>query len=162
MGFVAGYPPMNRCQIPAADWQVISMSANILHGDFECVSENGTSKNIFFQSTGTAYVQARIQNACGWSNWSNPVPIQVNVGYFYIIAPNPATTTATIMQKDNSNADITEIKVFDNIGNLKKKSKYAAGTKQTQINVSGLKTGIYFIEISSGQNKERQQLIIQN
>lgn len=162
VGFVAGYPPMNRCQITAADWQVTSVSANILHGDYECAGENGTSKNIFFQSTGTAYVQARVENACGWSGWSGPVPIQVSSGYFYMIAPNPATSTATIMQKDNSNADITEIKVFDNTGNLKKRSKYAAGTKQAQINVSDLKTGIYFIEISSGQNKERQQLVIQN
>ena len=163
VGFVAGYPPMNRCEIQSAGWQS-SLSANIVLGDYECgVSpDNGTTKNIFFQTTGTAYVQARIQNACGWSNWSAAVPIQVGSGFSYMVTPNPATSMATITQKGNSNADITEVKVFDNIGNLRKKSKYGTGTKQAQINISDLKTGVYFIEISSGQNKERQQLIIQN
>ncbi|MBS1749777.1 MAG: hypothetical protein JST63_07725 [Bacteroidetes bacterium] len=48
VGFVAGYPPNNRCQIIATNWQVISMSANITSGDFPCANDNGTSKNIFF------------------------------------------------------------------------------------------------------------------
>lgn len=56
---------------------------------------------------------------------------------------------------------ITGIKIFDNLGNLKKQSRYGTGTEQVQINISGLTTGVYFIEISSGQTKERQQLIIQ-
>ncbi|MFT3950039.1 MAG: M4 family metallopeptidase [Agriterribacter sp.] len=160
VGFVAGYPTMNRCQIQSTLWQS-SLSANIASGDYECAADNGTSKNIFFQTTGTAYVQAKIQNACGWSNWSNPVPIQVGSGFSYMIAPNPATSIVTIAQKDNSNIDITEIKVFDNLGNLRKKSKYGAGTKQAQINVSDLQTGLYFIEITSRQSNEKQQLVIQ-
>lgn len=104
----------------------------------------------FFQSTGTAYVQASIQNACGWSNWSAPIPIQVNAGYF-MIAPNPATNAITIAAKEKEKAkqigDISEIKIYDNIGNLKKQSKYALGTNQVEINVTDLKPGIYYIEI---------------
>ncbi len=162
VGFVVGYPPDNRCKIMAANWQVISMGANILEGNFPCPNENETSKNIFFQSTGTAYVQARIQNTCGWSGWSAPVPIQVNSNFF-IIAPNPAANAITITAKENTNQKdrIREIRVYDNTGYLKKQTKYSPGTRQARVNVADLKTGIYVLEILSGENKERQQIAIQ-
>lgn len=160
VGFVAGYPPDNRCQLLSANWQV-NMSANIVQGDFECATDNGTSKNIFFQSTGTALVNVKVQNACGWSDWSMAVPIQVNSGYYFMVSPNPATTTITINQRGETKDDISEIKIFDNIGNLKKQSKYGGGTKQAQLNISNLRSGVYFIEISGNKIKDRQQLVIQ-
>ncbi|MFT3950213.1 MAG: hypothetical protein QM763_24825 [Agriterribacter sp.] len=48
VGFVAGYPPDNRCQLVSTNWQV-SMSANIVPGNYDCggLPDNGTSKNIF-------------------------------------------------------------------------------------------------------------------
>ncbi|HEX5025026.1 MAG TPA: T9SS type A sorting domain-containing protein [Agriterribacter sp.] len=39
--------------------------------------------------------------------------------------------------------------------------KFAKGTRQIELNVDDLKAGTYFIEITSGQNKETQQLMIQ-
>lgn len=162
VGFVAGYPPDNRCQLLSANWQV-NMGANIVQGDYECggLPDNGTSKNIFFQATGTAYVQAKVQNACGWSDWSMAVPIQVNSGYYFMVSPNPATTTITINQRGEAKDDISEIKIFDNSGNLKQQSKYGGGTKQAQLNISDLRSGVYFIEISGSKIKDRQQLVIQ-
>ena len=53
------------------------------------------------------------------------------------------------------------MKIFDDLGNLKKYVKYTSGTKEALINTTDLNTGIYIIEISSAQNKERQQLVIQ-
>lgn len=160
VGFVAGYPPSNRCQIQSTDWQV-SMSASVTTGDFPCEPDNGTSKNIFFQSTGTAYVQARILNSCGWSGWSAGVPIQVSSGYYFLVSPNPATTTLTVQQKNNKNEDINVIRIYDDFGNLKKQTKFGQNTKQAQLYISDLKAGIYFIEILGKQKNERQQIIIQ-
>ncbi|MBS1574998.1 MAG: T9SS type A sorting domain-containing protein [Bacteroidetes bacterium] len=158
VAFVAGYPPDNRCLILNTQWQV-SISASVNTGNVPCEPDNGTSKNIFFQSTGTAYVKAQIQNACGWSGWSAAVPIQVGSGF--MISPNPAINTVTVTEKEITQDGITEAKIFDNSGYLKKQSKYTAATRQIQINVADLQTGIYYIEISSGQNKERKQLLIQ-
>jgi hypothetical protein len=160
VGFVAGYPPDNRCLIQGTEWQS-SLSASMNSGDFPCEPDNETSKNIFFQESGTAYIQARVQNSCGWSDWSAAIPIQVNQGYFYLVAPNPASSTLIIKNKDNATYQIKEVKIFDNIGNLKKQSKYDIGTFQVQLNVSDLRTGHYFIEISNGKFKRRQELIIQ-
>lgn len=160
VGFVAGYPPDNRCQIQSTDWQV-SLNTSFSTGNFPCDPDNGTSMNIFFQEAGTAYVQARIQNSCGWSDWSAPVPIEVSSGYFYMLAPNPTTNSVTVKAKNNSLKEITEIKIFDNTGYLKKQHKYVKGVQETQINISDFKNGLYFIEISNGQFKEKQQLIVQ-
>lgn len=137
------------------------MDASLSTGNFSCEPDNGTSQNIFFQSTGTAYVQAHLQNGCGWSDWSAGVPITVNSGYHFMISPNPTSGQVAVTQKDKATAEIAEIKIFDNTGNLKQQAKYTRGTKQAQLNTFGLKSGIYFIEISSGQYKERQQLVIQ-
>jgi hypothetical protein len=161
VAFVAGYPPANRCQILSTDWQIFTMGASINTGSVPCEPDNGTSKYIFFQSTGTAYVQARVQNSCGWSNWSAAVPIQVTSGF--LISPNPATDVITIQEKQSSTAKdgITAVKIFDNAGNLKKQMKCTSGAKQVKINVADLKPGMYYVEISSGQINERLQLVIQ-
>ncbi|HEX7902390.1 MAG TPA: kelch repeat-containing protein [Chitinophagaceae bacterium] len=90
--------------------------------------------------------------------------------YNYILSPNPTSTTITVTQDQKNknlkithqaNATITEIRIYDNVGNLKKQLNYGTGTRQVRINVSDLKTGIYYVEVSNGQRKERQQIIIQ-
>lgn len=161
VGFVAGYPPENRCQILSTDWQV-SLNSSISTGNFTCEPDNSTSKNIFIQEPGTAYIQARIQNNCGWSDWSNPVPIEVSAGYMYMMAPNPTTSSVTVKSKNNSKKEITEIRIFDNTGNLKKQYKYGKGIQEAQINISDFNNGLYFIEILNGLYKEKQQIIKQN
>ncbi|MFT3950212.1 MAG: T9SS type A sorting domain-containing protein [Agriterribacter sp.] len=106
-------------------------------------------------------MQAKVQNACGWSDWSAAVPIQVNFGYYFVVSPNPANTTISVNPKGETTDDISEIRIYDNVGNLKKQSKYGGGTKQAQLNISSLKSGVYFIEVSGNKAKHRQQLIIQ-
>ena len=61
---------------------------------------------------------------------------------------------------DNEENKITEIKLFDNTGTLKKHQKFTGGTRQTSINISGLLPGLYYIEIYNGKEKETQQVVI--
>lgn len=103
----------------------------------------------------------RLQNSCGWSDWKYLTIPPCNGSFSFSVYPNPATNTITVQQKEKTDATINEISIFDNLGKLKKQSKYSVSAKQAQMNIADLMTGIYFIEISSGQNKERQQLIIQ-
>ena len=74
--FGVSYPPENSCDIQDVEWQV-PPSANVMNGSFSCLSDNNAQKLIFFNSPGTFYVQARIKNDCGWSNWSGPITVNV-------------------------------------------------------------------------------------
>lgn len=131
----------------------------------------------------TTYVQVSVQNTCGWTAgdegdgiWVRPRFDTIQVSnqscggsLMFSVSPNPAASTVTIQQQKNKaqetadrlDAAISKVSIFDNTGILKKQSKYGAGTKQAQIDVSGIKAEIYFIEIISGKIKERQQLVIQ-
>lgn len=92
----------------------------------------------------------------------------------YRISPNPSATSVNVIvpnipppcsvapaagSKNISARAITEIEIYDNAGNLRKLQKENK-SKQAVINITGFKTGIYYIEISDGNYKERQQLII--
>jgi len=116
---------------------------------------------VSLSSGSSAYIKVRLQNSCGWSDWKYLTIPPCSGSFSFAVYPNPATNTITIQQKEKTGATINEVSIFDQLGNLKKRSKYSASTKQAQMNIANLMTGVYFIEISSGQNKERQQLIIQ-
>jgi hypothetical protein len=117
-------------------------------------------------------ISVQPENACGPGNpLTLAIPIcgngrKANMNVF-TISPNPATNVMTVYQdkknaKEPVSAAIEEIRIFDNIGNLKKHIKYPPITFQTNINVSELRSGVFFVEITSGKNKERHQVYIQN
>lgn len=160
VGFVAGYPPNNRCQILSTEWQS-SISTYIFSGNFPCEPDNETSKNIIFENPGTAYVQAKILNTCGWSDWSAGLPIEVTSGYFfYSIAPNPGQDQVLVKVKDDKKDKIKEVKIFDLTGNLKKHQKNNTNSSQLQLYTSDLKDGLYILEISGTNYVERQKISI--
>ncbi len=83
----------------------------------------------------------------------------------FMVSPNPATNSITISPSQtktasNRNSTFDEIRIFDFQGNIKKYQQYSKAN-QTTITISDLVNGTYFIEITSGTYKERQQLIIQ-
>jgi hypothetical protein len=84
---------------------------------------------------------------------------------YFVLSPNPATSDVTVTSVENhslnssSSKVISEIRIYDNLGNLKKRQAFNK-VKTATINVSGLPTGTYFIEISNGTLKERKQLIV--
>jgi bacillolysin len=94
----------------------------------------------------------------------------------FTVSPNPATNSINVIVPDIPSPcdivtsgdskttalqrSITEIKIYDNIGNLRKTQKENK-TKQATINLTGLKSGVYIVEITDGSYKERQQIIVQ-
>ncbi len=103
-------------------------------------------------------------NSCGVSPQSH-ANAYVPCDYYFVMSPNPATSTVNIslvennFLKSSSNKTFTEIKIYDNKGNVKKIQSFPK-VKTATFSVSGLQNGIYFVEISNGTFKEKKQLII--
>lgn len=57
--------------------------------------------------------------------------------------------------------DIQSIKLFDNLGRLRKSFQFANGTKQAQLDVHDLTPGIYYVEVFDGSKFNRTKLLIQ-
>jgi hypothetical protein len=118
-------------------------------------------------TTGNYQVGVRVNNTCG-TGGSYAIKNTFLNGcyyYFYSVSPNPATSNVTVSQKEStaSNSEsktVSEVKIYDMQGNLKKVQKFNK-VKTAIVNTSGLPNGTYFIEISSGDYTERQQLLIQ-
>lgn len=86
----------------------------------------------------------------------------------YTISPNPASNEVTIMpvaetanskSAPTASTGITAVNVYDQQGLLKKQQKFG-NVKQAKLNVSSLRTGIYFIEIVDTNHRERHQLSV--
>lgn len=113
-------------------------------------------------------VTVRVANACDAGGSPAFLYVQVNCwgGYFYSVAPNPASSEVNVSVKEETenkaakDATITEVIIYDQQGNVKKQQKYNK-LKKASLNISNLPTGMYIIEITDGQRKERQQLSVQ-
>lgn len=128
-----------------------------------------TSSGSYVSVKGGGSVKITAKNACGETVTDGvtvyaPCPMTL-----FAVSPNPAVNTVTISPKQDDNmlkpagsstaAQIQVISVFDQMGNRVKQQKFSnAGT--AQLNISGLKQGMYYIEIEYNGTKERQPLIV--
>lgn len=124
---------------------------------------------------GYMYVDVQPENGCGTGDMLS-LSIQICgdglmvMENAFIVSPNPATDMITIQKVANASSQktkqaiekavINEVRVFDNAGNLKKQLKFGKGTSSSQLNLAGLKEGLYYVEIINGKLKERHQLLI--
>lgn len=146
-------------------------------------SQNGNNLNFYFWNIGqTAVFKAEAGNGCGTFSYNFGFKsINCSSGggggcYQYMVSPNPASNSIKVIVpnipppcdlsassgSENSKSlqrTITEIKIYDNSGNLKKIQKENK-TKQAKVNLNGLTTGVYIIEIKDGTFIERQKIII--
>jgi hypothetical protein len=153
------------------EWTVIS-SPGPDSWSFDYGQVGTQSQEQFYPfSAGYYNVQLKVTGgACGPYYYYTSAEVHNPWDFRYIVTPNPASSMITIMQNPKSknqttkqqlNTSITQVSIFDNFGNLKKIVKYGPETRQAQINVSDLKLGIYYVEISNGKEKERQKIIIE-
>lgn len=143
-------------------------------------SQSGNNINFNFWAIGqTAVFRIKATNGCGTFSYDfgfksiscgggggcdqfnvspNPATSSINVIVPNIPAPCDGVSSGT--SKTTTQKTITEIRLYDQAGNLKKVQKENK-TKQTTLNLTGLKTGVYVVEITDGIYKERHQIIIQ-
>jgi hypothetical protein len=93
------------------------------------------------------------------------------------VSPNPATGTLRVIEPNIpppclsslsgklngisfEGLTISEVRIYDNSGNLKKIQK-ENNTKLSTINISGFRSGFYVVEVSAGEYKEWHRVLIQ-
>ena len=109
---------------------------------------------------------------CGTSGKTNTNIGTAPCGNFYIIVPNPAQDIITITTADQRSItakagassspanSIAQIKIYNSNGVVVKSVQYNESRKQVQINVADIAGGLYFIEVSNGNNKQTKKLLI--
>jgi hypothetical protein len=129
------------------------------------VSQKNANKYLTLKVTAT--------NACGSINKTYTfgsdmcpiIPQYVTTGDDYLLAPNPAGNNFSVSvnstAKGSETASFAQIQIYDGTGNLKKQIKYRSGTRQAQINITDLRPGYYYVEISDGKTSVKKPLVVQ-
>jgi len=90
-------------------------------------------------------------------------------GHYFIVSPNPASSSINITSTTQGNdlktesaqtATTIQISIMDVNGNLKRKQQFSSSTINMQLNVGDLLPGVYFVNIVSGDINESHQLMI--
>lgn len=91
----------------------------------------------------------------------SPNPAQGTLKVIVPKIPAPCGIATSNISKSISALSISEIKIYDENGNLQTQKKYNK-LNQATLDISFLKAGVYFVDISDGATTERQEVIIQN
>ncbi len=88
---------------------------------------------------------------CGWSNFAEGYRDFFGFSFELMFSPNPATNETTISIESKSELEFDknaewEIEVYNNSQGLKKKKTKLKG-KNTVIQTTGWKTGIYIVQV---------------
>jgi hypothetical protein len=79
--------------------------------------------------------------------------------YSVMVSPNPATDIVIVETSDAS--AISEVRISDKAGNLKKQFKFGNKAKKQQVSVAGLPTDVYNIQVFNGKKWTSKQLVKQ-
>jgi subtilisin family serine protease len=126
----------------------------------------------FYYINQNAVFRVSASNSCGTTTYSYGfMSIQCGTDPCdpeYLISPNPASGIITIVPNIPPPCDeylmvssqITQVKIYDVNGSVKKSLRYGEGTNHVEINTSDLRTGRYYLEISNGKKSVRKTVII--
>lgn len=129
------------------------------------ISTDGRYASIMFTNSGGYQVVARAHNSCGWSDYAITW-VNVPDGYYLAIYPNPATSEATIELKNPSKEKVAEnleweFDVYDSMQGMKEK-KTMLINKETKINTSGWKDGVYIVRAKIGDKTISEKLVVKH
>jgi PKD-like domain/Secretion system C-terminal sorting domain len=121
-------------------------------------------------TSGGGAIGLRVANACDLGGSPATKTLVVfSCGFLFTASPNPSTGSLTIsttpdqsqsVQKNNP-TKIYQVKILDQLGNIKRQYSYKAGIVNTNINLSGLIAGIYTVRAYDGTIWSSQQVIKQ-
>lgn len=134
------------------------------------ILQSGYTGNVFdtyYPCNTTVSVYCKVVNTCGevQSNTISKTGECIRTKEAYMLSPNPASSTMTVSTVDASNGEIksdyriTEVKIYDQSGLLKKQVRFGK-VKTATLNISSLPSGVYMVEVIDGDYREQQQLLI--
>ncbi|MEA3444130.1 MAG: T9SS type A sorting domain-containing protein, partial [Bacteroidota bacterium] len=120
-----------------------------------------------YQSIGTFTVSLIAANVCGTDSFEVDIDILVTVAENielinrFIVYPNPASSSFFV-DIDIVSTRQVQINIFDVAGNMVRQNRLSSvsGELKKKIEVSGIKTGIYFVRIESDLFSATQKVII--
>ena len=125
----------------------------------------GNWANVYFYPAGSARIEARARNVCGWGPWA---VIYVNASRLtptpsYNVYPNPVRDILYIEPQQiisNSNNKLRyDIRLYDTQGNLSLNT-VTTQTGTIQIDVSNLRNGTYMLQIIDGVDPQPYAQIV--
>ena len=140
-------------------WEIIEGAGELI--------QNGTECTVDWTDWYVGMVSLKVKaiNDCGESVFSEELWIGVlatdvaeNGELEISIIPNPASETIRL-EWPNLQSENTHIIITDNVGKMVYDNELS-GVDQTEINVSNLNTGLYFVIIKNGEDLIRQKLMI--
>jgi hypothetical protein len=144
-------------------WEITPTDAGTMNG----TTTTGTATwNPVF--TGSASVKVKSVNSCGTSSFSTNFTVAVAAGSVGVqendlsklvsIFPNPARESVTLIAAKNITADI---RIYNSLGSemISKTDVNLSGNYR--LDISALKTGVYFIRVSSHEMHHTLKLVVQ-
>jgi hypothetical protein len=86
----------------------------------------------------------------------------INNELIFKLSPNPADETIIIELSENNTSKNIEYRILDLTGRIVVSRKISKNTKTIEQNISMLKTGIYFVKVSSDNSIGTKKLMIQH
>lgn len=165
-----------------SEWEVTIQDVD-LNATYNWVIDNGDPR--FGQGTGyigffgagdtypDVYISVQAQNTCGMANfvWFY-VPYCPFLQNNYKISPNPASDAIIIdkmenpefrvpqPQKENENIGISEVRIYNLSRMLVRQTKTGNARGPLRVNVAGLKSGWYIVEVITAQKKEVHKIFV--
>ncbi len=144
-------------------WEVIPAAAGTING----TTTTGTATwNPVY--TGTASVKVKSNNTCGSSSFTSDYTVAVAAGHVGIqdkgishlitIFPNPAHQQITLIPSRELLADIT---IYNTLGTEMMNLAHVSLNGNYKLDISSLKTGLYFIHINSQETQQIVKLVVE-
>lgn len=134
------------------------------------VSGNHTPTLTLITGTVNGQVGVRVANACDAGGSPGIKFVQINnCGFAFTTSPNPGTDNVTVSTNlaqgatpaDATQNNIYQIKIFDQLGNVKMVYNFSGGVTTTNINISNLVAGLYTIQVYNGVEYSSKQIVKQ-
>lgn len=159
---VADYLTTGGTYATSYSWELTPQNAGTITG----VSTTGTATwNPVYSGPATIKVQGI--NSCGGGSYSVEFNVTVDVGVgiaeqannkLFRLFPNPARSSVTIIPAKNITADIT---ILNALGNVVIKNDKRSFNGATQLDISTLKAGVYFLRIDADETYQVTKLIVE-
>lgn len=120
-----------------------------------------------FSQPGTHTIAVIPVNSCG-EGAATYTSVEVSdwCGWGFTASPNPANNSVEVALdeqtvKNDRTMSIREIHVTDKLGNVVKQFKYGTGNKRTSLNISSLKSDVYFLRVFNGKEWKSKSIVKQ-